>query len=267
MAVYDDGDLGIEWAARAEDMEVIVADDTIVGYLETEAEDDGLYFEGYVHPGRRGEGIGSRLADSAERIAARTGAVTITTNVGGEDSVLFFEGRGYAVVEREYAMFLDLDGLPEVPVPPGIRIRPFVEGTDEDTMYQTIRTSFGDDWPDAPHDPEEWMRGHQSAPAYDPALWLFAESGGEVVGAVMNRGQWRAQSDTGWVKNLGVLPGWRGRGIGRVLLLESARLFHERGRRRMVLGVSVDNPTAAPAFYLRMGLKIGGASWDLRKAL
>ena len=53
------------------------------------------------------------------------------------------------------------------------------------------------------------------------------------VGAAMNRSQWHAQADTGWVKNLGVRSGHRGAGVGRALLFESARRFYERGTLRM----------------------------------
>jgi mycothiol synthase len=267
MAVYEPADLGSEWAARGADLEVVTDDGVVVGYLETDPHEEGPYFEGFVHPARRGEGIGSRLAASAEERASVAGAATITTNVGSENAARFFESRGYVIVEREYAMFLDLDHPSEVSVPKGVQLRVFVEGADEGAMHEAIRDSFGDDWPDSSNDPAAWMLGHQSVRSYDPNLWLFAESGGQIVGAVMNRTHWHAQRDTGWVKNLGVRKEWRGRGIGRALLLESARLFHERGKRRLVLGVHVDNPTGAPDFYRRVGMRIGGASWDLRRSL
>jgi mycothiol synthase len=268
MAVYTPADLGPVWAARAGELEVIVEDDgNVVGYLETEPDGAGLFFEGFVHPARRGTGIGSHLAASAERLATSAGWETITTNVGTQAGRRWFEKRGYRVVASDIAMFMDLDRPPEVTLPAGVEIRTFVEGADEDAMHEAIRLSFGDDWPDSSHDPVAWMRGHQEAASYDPDLWLFAVAGGEIVGAVMNRTHWRAQVDTGWVKNLGVRAGWRRRGVGRALLLESARLFHERGKRRMVLGVAGDNPTGAPDFYRRIGMRARGGSWDLRKSL
>jgi mycothiol synthase len=217
-------------------------DDAIVGYLETEQEGNDLFFEGFVDPRRRGRGIGSHLAASAEAKAANARTRTITTNVGSDDAVHFFERRRYTIVAREYAMFMNFNGPPQTRVPEGVAIRTFVQGADEAAMYEVIRDAFGDDWPDAANDPAEWMRGHQAAASYDPNLWLFAAVGGDVVGAAMNRSQWHAQADTGWVKNLGVRPRYRGRGIGRALLFESARRFYERGNRRMVLGVSADNP-------------------------
>jgi mycothiol synthase len=266
MTVYGLADVGARWAARADDLWVVAdGDDAIVGYLETEQEGNDLFFEGFVDPRRRGRGIGSHLAASAEAKAANARTRTITTNVGSDDAVHFFERRRYAIVAREYAMFMNFNGPPQTRVPEGVAIRTFVQGADEAAMYEVIRDAFGDDWPDAANDPAEWMRGHQAAASYDPNLWLFAAVGGDVVGAAMNRSQWHAQADTGWVKNLGVRPRYRGRGIGRALLFESARRFYERGKRRMVLGVSADNPTGAPDFYRRVGLLVGGRSWDLRR--
>ena len=268
MAVLSAGDLGDEWATRR--LELAVVEDPrgrVVGYLETEGDGLDLFFEGFVHPECRGRGIGSQLVEHAETIAVGRGAKTVTTNVGSETAVAFFEARGYRVIESEYAMFLDLEEVPGIDLPTGVTTRTFVEGSDEGEMYRAIRDSFGDDWPDSTADPEAWMSGHQSAPTYDPDLWLFAVADGAVVGAVMNRTHWHAQTDTGWVKNLGVVPAWRRRGVGRALLIESARLFRARGKRRMVLGVAADNPTGAPAFYRTVGLDVGGRSWDLRRAV
>jgi mycothiol synthase len=269
LTVYEPGELGAEWIAQSADLRVATdAQGDIVGYLETEMESDGLFFEGYVAPGHRGRGIGSTLAAEAEAMASETTAQAITTNVGSKSGKELMENRGYSVVEREYAMFLDLDSPIRVPeLPDGVHIRAFVHGKDETSMYKAIRESFEDDWPDAPNDPEKWIKMHQSVPWYDPDLWLLAFVGDEVVGGAMNRTQWRAQKDTGWVKNIGVVRQHRKHGIGAAMLLQTANLFRERGRRRMVLGVSVDNPTGAPDFYRRLGMRVGGASWDLKKAV
>jgi ribosomal protein S18 acetylase RimI-like enzyme len=155
---------------------------------------------------------------------------------------------------------------PPVAVPEGIEIAPFRHGMDERALYDAMRTGFGEDWPrDTQMD--TWLATHQGLDDYDPELWLLARDGDAVVGALQARSRWGAQDDHGWVKNLAVMPGARHRGVGRALLFEAFRRFHERGKTWVVLGVDADNPTKAPDFYLRIGMQVRGHSWDLERSL
>ena len=59
----------------------------------------------------------------------------------------------------------------------------------------------------------------------------------------------------GWVGTLGVRPGWRRRGLGETLLRASFRALHERGLRRVGLGVDTENVTGALRLYERVGMR------------
>jgi ribosomal protein S18 acetylase RimI-like enzyme len=58
------------------------------------------------------------------------------------------------------------------------------------------------------------------------------------------------------VHDLAVVPGWRGRGIGRRLLAAVEDLARERGHCKITLEVREDNP-AAMALYRRLGFGAG----------
>ena len=63
---------------------------------------------------------------------------------------------------------------------------------------------------------------------------------------------------------IGVLPGFRGRGIGKRLATEALRLAREKGFERVELGVFASN-VAARALYERLGFVVEGVKRRARK--
>lgn len=104
----------------------------------------------------------------------------------------------------------------------------------------------------------EWMAEQTASPSYDPTLWLLAVEGDVPVGA-LTAGDWGGR---GWVNEVGVRQGWRGRGIGAALLRRSFAEFSGRGLQQVMLNVDAENPTGATALYQRVGMRVVRA-WDL----
>ena len=59
-----------------------------------------------------------------------------------------------------------------------------------------------------------------------------------------------------WVDQVGVVPAWRGRGLGAHLVARSVRALRRVGCTEAWLAVNVDNP--AHALYLRLGFEDAG---------
>jgi len=93
----------------------------------------------------------------------------------------------------------------------------------------------------------QWMTGHDD---FDPSLWLLAERDDELVGCALH---WRETNGRGWVKDLAVQAGERGRGLGAALLTEAFRLYRARGANAVGLKVDAANPTGAVQLYERLG--------------
>jgi ribosomal protein S18 acetylase RimI-like enzyme len=55
---------------------------------------------------------------------------------------------------------------------------------------------------------------------------------------------------------MGVREAYRGRGIGKALLLASFRMFEERGSKRVSLGVDAGNATGATELYEKAGMRV-----------
>jgi mycothiol synthase len=275
MILYAPGELRDKWTKNGLAGCVIVVDEDRepAGCLIVETEGEAsLYFEDYVLSAHRGRGLGEfligRAEDHARRMARETQrSIAVTTNVNNDRGRAVLVDLGYELEDRDYAMFMDLEpGRPVTTWPPGIRLRPYRDGIDDDLMHETMVAGFGDDWPED-DDRTRWLNTHKQAPGYEPELWYFAETDDRVIGAAQCRSQWRGDRDTGWIKNLSVVPDARHRGAGRALLGHAFDLFVRRRRKRAVLGVDFDNPTNAKDFYRVVGMYEGGSSTDHRKVI
>jgi ribosomal protein S18 acetylase RimI-like enzyme len=85
----------------------------------------------------------------------------------------------------------------------------------------------------------------------DPDLFLVAEQGGQVVGAVMGGYDGRR----GLVYHLAVAPEVRRLGIGRVLMAELETRLSEKGCLKSYLLVTKDNADVL-AFYRELGWEV-----------
>jgi mycothiol synthase len=243
----------------------------IVGYLATEVDAGSahIYFEGCTAERALGRGIGTALIKEtqarAEALASQLKKpVTLETDVNGQAACDLLAAQGFQVTGRNFAMFMDLDDdLPPPEWPQGIAPRPYVVGVDDREFFDVIVRGFE---MDPAITAESWLN-RKTLPDFSPDLWWFAQSDHDAVAAIECRDHWHAQSDTGWVKNIAVLAGWRRMGIGRALLLHAFARFRLEGRSRVVLGVDADNPTHAREFYESIGMYTGAEGSDHRKII
>ncbi len=85
----------------------------------------------------------------------------------------------------------------------------------------------------------------------DPQLFLVAEEGDEIVGAVMGTYDGRR----GYFYRLGVLPSRQGRGIGSALVEEVERRLAAMGCKKINVLVVEDNERAK-ALYRKLGYSL-----------
>jgi ribosomal protein S18 acetylase RimI-like enzyme len=93
-------------------------------------------------------------------------------------------------------------------------------------------------------------------------LGVVAEAGGEVVGAAWTRiiTAYGHIDDSTPELAVSVLPGWRGRGVGGLMMERLFAILREAGYRRTSLSVQKDNP--AVRFYRRLGYVVTGERPD-----
>jgi len=214
----------------------------------------------------KGRGLGGRLVDLGEARAAATGAVRAQTFTPALDrrAAELFESRGYTEVRRFYDMAIELaEPVPEPSLPDGLAIEPFAEG-DAPVFHAAMSEAFQDHWEHHPRPFEQWWEETRAAPNYDPTLWYLIRDGDDVAATVRNDPE---RNGGGYVGAIGVRRPWRGRGLGKALLLHSFAEFQRRGQTRVTLGVDAENPTGATKLYERVGMHVEMESVVFEKAL
>jgi mycothiol synthase len=211
----------------------------VVGYATLE---DG-YVEVWPHPDHRDGDVAAVLLDT---VAARGGELETIVPSAADDLVGLYRDRGWVQAREILRMELDVTQEPRPPVwPDGVAVRTYRDH-DAPAVHALMVEAFAanaevvlpfDRW-------VPWMTGD---PGFDPGVWFLAEAGTELCGACLCWAE-------GWVKDVGVRPAWRGRGLGEALLREAFGEFHRRGLATVGLKVDSDNPTGAVRLYERVGM-------------
>ncbi len=240
----------------------------LIGYARLEKmvteEADCFACRGIVRPDRRREGIGTRLVQHAltraRALKGRTPSyfdVDTSTPVAGAGElarsldlkpVRWFLLMGRALTTE----------LPQLCPVPGIRLRPFVPGRDEDSYLAGFNAAFSTHWGFFPLTRDD-LSAMEVTGWFDPDQTIVAQADGEIVGLCVctTAAPWLSQDDGQWalVEDLAVVPGWQRCGLGRALLATAVRQLHAAGYVGVYLGVDTDNVHDAKSLYQSAGFE------------
>jgi mycothiol synthase len=195
-----------------------------------------------------------------EHAAARdTSEVIVTAGVivGDEPYAAALRARGFDVERRFNRLRIEL--RPDQPfpsAPPAVTLQAFDPTSDADWVdwHATLVGSFA----------EHWGFEAMSLPSFrdsvvaedDPEFerWRFGVLDGRRVGICQASGRFAAEGG-GWIRNLGVLPAARGRGIARFLLEHVLASYAADGRRWAGLGIDTENVSGALRLYESAGMR------------
>jgi ribosomal protein S18 acetylase RimI-like enzyme len=214
---------------------------------------------GKVHPDHVARGLGSAILAEQERRAADRLEAGISspfrTDIPSTDerAIRLLTARGYRHVRSSWLMqrSLPADDLHR-PDPEDIHFR---SGTtaDEPLVHSVLERAFRQHFGYEPVPFDHWRRAMHGAPGYDPALSVLAFVDQELAGASVN---FAANDGAGWVGDLGVLPGFRRRGIGAALLARSFAALAASGHHEVRLGVDTGNTSGATRLYEAAGMRV-----------
>ncbi|MFA9431334.1 GNAT family N-acetyltransferase [Egicoccus sp. AB-alg2] len=296
------GDLRVRWLELGGPDDVLLverpgASPSLVATLEFQVDVDpwtdelDLHVEGRVHPDWEGHGLATYLLDHAEARArneawraGRATAVLRTTVVDGDARARsFFAHRGFVPVRYLLELRLDLHAAPPHPVwPPGVTCRSFVPGQDEPAVWAAHLDAFADNPEFLPLELDDWVESHvRRDPAFDPSLVLVAQAApgvgvaadGQpleaptVIGFAWCRAGAEGAAEEGWIRDLAVVPAWRGRGVGMALLRAAFAAFRARGLTGVRLEVDDVTLDGAVALYRRAGMRIARRTEVLEQLL
>ncbi|MFF7455875.1 GNAT family N-acetyltransferase [Kitasatospora sp. NPDC008115] len=201
---------------------------------------------GAVDPDVRGRGLGGELLDRL--MAAAETVVQVETEALTPAAEALFHSRGLRQVFAEDVFRLGAEvPLPAVEWPAGVRVEAW--GTaDEEAFHEAYRRSFADrpgfpDWTRAQW--TTWLVEDDFRPG---ASLLARDADGTPVGFVV--------CAEGFLVQVGAVPGWRRRGLGRALAVAALERLRAAGDAEVLLDVNVNNPASAALFR---GLGFTGA--------
>jgi mycothiol synthase len=233
----------------------VVEDGSLAAYAVVFPHANSGDIDGYVHPDRKGIGLGSWLVSRCEERVRERGLPTAHAWAleADVDARRFFEARGYREARRFYRMLVEHEAPPPEPEwPPGFGADTF-KPEDARAVHAALAEAFAGEWSYVSLPYERWVELRVEAPDFDPTLWFIVRDGDEIA-AVLRADPER--TGAGWIGAIGVLKPWRRRGLGLALLRHAFAEFYRRGQPRVALGVDAENPTGATRLYERAGMHV-----------
>jgi ribosomal protein S18 acetylase RimI-like enzyme len=251
--------------------------EAMVGYFSVmpRGESEGVFkvhVEGSVLPRRRGEGIGTLLAEAMlergraagrERrtdLPIRITTTGMSTNTAQERLLTSYGMRG----ERwNFVMRTALDSIPPAqPLPDGYEFRRY-----DDSMALAVleahNLAFDGHHPNfTPWTETMWKQWVTGSHSFRPDVSrVVVPTGSDQVVAYLTSHEYEAYFDaTGrreaYVAKVGTLPEHRGKGIAAALLGHCLHAYAEAGYDEASLDVDSENPTGALGVYQRAGFAV-----------
>jgi mycothiol synthase len=188
----------------------------------------------FVDPDHRRKGIGTALVESyREELRGQNDlSGLLVADLASSSVEPFLRTVGFLFEEAEYQMEISSIPVDQAPAPADLALRR-ATNKDRDALLAVHNAAFGQLAEGAAERLEVIL-------AEEKRHFVLAEVKEEVVGMV-RRGEWDGIGD---ITALGVVPKWRGQGIGRALLIDATRWLFQQGFSKVALEVATDNPNA-----------------------
>jgi mycothiol synthase len=226
---------------------LVSANGDLVGYAQLESGSQWSAGQLVVSPDHRRAGVGTQLlrrliieARSQLRVWAMGDTPAARALATGAGMV---RQRELLIMERGLG-----DDLPEPVIPPGVQIRTFVPGQDEQEWLRVNAAAFANHPEQALIDLDD-LKDRMAEPWFEPEGFFVATRDTTMIGFHWTK---QHQDRLGEVYVLGIAPTAARRGLGKALLLTGLRWLQQQGNSRVKLYVESDHQ-AAIELYLTYG--------------
>jgi mycothiol synthase len=245
----------------------------IIGHIDVFPETDigRVVVQCLVHPGHRRRGIAERLVERAIERAIELKVKIAHANISQDDKAgkRLFSKMGFRFVRRYLELGLDLSKVRLSKIKRNDYLcRPMNPG-EEEKLTRLQNRSFMDTWGFNPNTLEDIRyRIHLSAASFEDITLCLDET--EPIGycwsMIYDDNDNVLDGTRGRINMLGVDPDYRGKGVGKKVLLNGLVQLKGRGVRVVVLTVDNENK-AARSLYQSVGFKVQSSSLWYQKDL
>ncbi len=223
---------------------------------------DNVDVDVVVHPDapELTDGLWDTVTERAKQIVTEFGHDRAVVDIGlyREDS-----GKRAIVAARGFSAatsFIRLhaghgSSVPEPDLLPGMSVH---DGLTEEVRRQghaVQQAGFADHFGFTPVGYDEWYGDLDSSASSDWSQLAVARIDGESVAMLLGTNAFVGDENCGYVRQLAVLPAFRGRGLGRFMLRWAFAADARRGRAGTYLHVDAGNSTPALELYLSVGMR------------
>jgi mycothiol synthase len=238
----------------------------VVGYTDITSEltIERVILTGWIHPEHRRKGLATKLLGYAIRRASELGAKAAHVNILEDNEIAksVLSKLGFESVRRDLELRLDIDKVRWQDIDQDALGCRHLQPGEEDKLTLIQNRAFVGDWGYNPNTVET-ITYYLNLSNRSPEDVVLACDGDKIIGYCwtgITGGEKEASSDRkGRIYMIGTDPDYRGKGVGRRVLL--AGLAHLRNRGIQVAELTVDSENkVAYALYQSIGFKVWTSS-------
>jgi len=255
-----------------QDLFIVEIDGDIVGYMDIKPEltMERVILDCWVHPEHRRRGLATKLLGCAIRRARELGARVAHVNIMEDNAVAqrLLSRLGFERVRRFLELRLDIADVHWPDIDQATLGCRYLQRGEEDKLTQIQNRAFAGTWGYNPNTVEE-ITYRTNLSTYSPEDIVLTCEGDKVIGycwtGIACKGGVPSERK-GQIFMLGLDPDYRGKGIGKKILL--AGLAHLKSRSLQVAELTVDSENkAACALYKSIGFKVRTISFWYEKVI
>ncbi|MEO3814115.1 GNAT family N-acetyltransferase [Sphaerisporangium sp. B11E5] len=167
------------------------------------------------------------------------------------------ERHGFAAERSFHRLRVDHDGAVDAPRPPhGVEVRRAAEAEHLlRAAHQVHQKGFAEHFGFVARDYDGWRAEFEASSTHDWGQLLLVTVDGTPAGMLLGSDMFVSDENSGYVRVLAVLPEFRGRGLGRLLLRHAFAVDAAKGRAATYLHVDSANTSPALDLYLSAGMR------------